>query len=126
MIRRKGIGKYLPVLVIGATLLGSGLLLSQPAPAQDADAGAKGKSQTLEGIVSDSVCGAKHTMADAAKCTHECARHGFYALVVGDKVYKLNGKTNGIEKLEGAKAKVSGTVDNARMSIRVRSVAVGS
>jgi hypothetical protein len=91
---------------------------------------AAGKSQTLTGEVSDAMCGAKHEMpGKAADCTRACVKHGSkYALVVGDKVYTLEtsdkaalGKLN---DLAGAKAKVTGEVDGA--TITVKSVAAGS
>ena len=116
-------------LVMGGVLLASGALFSRTSlAAQEAGQGAQGGSQrgqTLEGVVSDSMCGAKHKMADAAKCTAGCVSHGGgYALVVGDKVYKLEGKTEGLDKLAGAKAKVTGTVSGD--TITVQSVAAAS
>ena len=130
MVNREEIGKYLSVLVMGGVLLASGTLLSRTSLAQEAAPGAQGgarRGQTLEGVVSDDMCGAKHKMADAAKCTAGCVAHGGgYALVVGDKVYKLTGKTDGLDKLAGAKAKVTGRVDADTNTITVRSVEAGS
>ncbi|OFV95130.1 MAG: hypothetical protein A3F68_10690 [Acidobacteria bacterium RIFCSPLOWO2_12_FULL_54_10] len=77
--------------------------------------------QTLEGTVTDASCGMKHKMADAKACTLACAKNGGYALVVGDKVYKLEGKEADIAKLAGEKAKVTGTVDG--MTVKVSSIA---
>ena len=91
---------------------------------------AAGKSQTLTGEVSDSMCGAKHEMpGNPAECTRSCVKHGAqYALVVGDKVYTLetSDKTAlaALDKLAGAKAKVTGTVEGT--TITVKSVAAGS
>lgn len=91
---------------------------------------AAGKTQTLTGEVSDTMCGAKHEMpGKAADCTRACMQHGSkYALVVGGKVYTLEtsdkaalGKLN---DLAGAKAKVTGEVDGT--TITVKSVAAGS
>jgi len=76
---------------------------------------AAAKSQTFTGEVSDSMCGAKHAMAgDNAACTRACVKKGSnYALVVGDKVYTLKttdqAALSELDKLAGAKAKVSGT-----------------
>ena len=73
------------------------------------------KSQTFTGEVSDSMCGVKHAMAgDNAACTRACVKKGSnYALVVGDKVYTLKttdqAALSELDKLAGAKAKVSGT-----------------
>jgi hypothetical protein len=90
---------------------------------------AAGKSQTLTGEVSDSMCGAKHMMeGSSAECARACVRKGSkYALVVADKVYTLetSDKTvlGQLDKLAGDQAKVTGTV-NAD-AIAVKSVAPG-
>ena len=91
---------------------------------------AAGKSQTLTGEVSDSMCGAKHEMpGKAADCTRACVKHGSnYALVVGDKVYTLQTSDqttlDTLDKLAGAKAKVTGEVDGT--TVNVKSVKAGS
>ncbi|MGO9404557.1 MAG: hypothetical protein ACLPVW_13935 [Terriglobales bacterium] len=90
---------------------------------------AAGKRQTLNGVVSDAMCGAKHQMPDAAACTRGCVSHGSkYALVVGDKVYTLETSDKAalakLYDLAGAKAKVTGEVDGT--TITVNSVAAGS
>ena len=105
--------KYLSVLVMGGAMLlaGGSLLLAQQ--------GQGGRGQTLTGVVTDSMCGATHKMPDAVKCTLGCTSHGAgFALLVGDKVYTLEGKTEGIEKLAGAKAKVTGRVDGDKITVR--------
>lgn len=90
---------------------------------------AAGKSQTLTGEVSDSMCGAKHEMpGKAADCTRACVKHGStYALVVGDKVYTLQTSDQAtldtLDKLAGAKAKVTGEVDGT--TVTVKSVTAG-
>jgi hypothetical protein len=69
---------------------------------------------TLTGIVSDSMCGAKHMAKDksAADCTRECVKSGSdYALVVKDKVYTLHGDKAQIDKLAGERATVKGKVN---------------
>ncbi len=91
---------------------------------------AAGKSQTLTGEVSDAMCGAKHEMpGKAADCTRGCVKHGSsYALVVGDKVYTLQTTDQAaltmLDKLAGAKAKVTGDIDGT--TINVKSVKAGS
>jgi hypothetical protein len=77
------------------------------------------KQQTLTGTVSDAMCGAKHQMGNAAECTRACVGHGSkYALVVGDKVYTLEGgdKTQ-LDKLAGEKATVKGTVNGDTVTV---------
>ena len=71
------------------------------------------KAETFTGEVSDSMCGAKHGMADKAACTRACVKKGSsYALVVGDKVYTLQAdeaNKGKLDKLAGEQAKVTGT-----------------
>jgi hypothetical protein len=86
------------------------------------------KPQTLTGDVSDAMCGTKH-MGSAADCTRGCVNKGSkYALVVGDKVYTLDtddkAALDSLNKLAGAKAKVTGTVSGD--TIKVASVAAAS
>ncbi len=96
-------------------LLSAGLALAQ--------------STTLQGIVSDQMCGAHHMMAgvSAQKCTRECVGMGSsYALVVGTKVYTLQGDAQ-VKKqlyaLAGAPAVVKGTLSG--MTMQVTSVGPG-
>ncbi len=88
---------------------------------------AQGKPTTLTGTVTDAMCGAKHTMMKDTpdkKCTLECVKMGSkYGLIVGDKVYDLDGKEGDLEKFAGAKAKVSGTLDGN--TVKVKSVTAG-
>src|SRR5919206_4570381 len=95
----------------------SALLLVLGVAASQASAGDKKDSgkQTMTGVVSDSMCGAKHMMegGDAA-CTRACVGKGSkYALVVGDKVYTLETSDKAalatLDKQAGAKATVTGT-----------------
>lgn len=70
-------------------------------------------NQTLTGTVSDDMCGKTHMAKDksAADCTRECVNMGAgYALVVGDKVYKLKGASDQLNKLAGSKVTVTGDV----------------
>ncbi len=97
------------------------------APGLAGDKKAAGKEQSLTGVVSDSMCGAKHMMAGSdAECTRACVAKGSkYALVVGDKVYTLDTSDKAaldqLDKLAGQKAKVSGTVSGD--TVKVSSVA---
>jgi len=94
--------RNLTLLWLIALLLGTSL--AQPANTHS--------KQTLTGIVSDAMCGAKHMMEGSpAECTRACVKQGSnYALVVGDKVYTLSGHSEELDKLAGQKATVTGTV----------------
>ena len=112
-VRQLGMWFACAVLVVGLNLA--------PAFAGDKKDGGK---QTLTGEVSDAMCGAKHMMEGSkADCTKACVGKGSkYALVVGDKVYTLEGGDSAaLSKLAGEKAKVTGTVKGD--TIQVASVA---
>ena len=87
------------------------------------------KAQTFKGQVSDTMCGAKHAMPDAAACTRGCVKKsGNYALVVGEKVYTLNtsdkATLDALDKLAGQEAEVKGTANGD--AINVSSVKPGA
>ncbi len=69
-------------------------------------------NQTFTGTVSDTMCGARHTMMPGkpdAECVRECVKAGSdYALVVGNKVYTLKGDKAALDKFAGRKATVHG------------------
>jgi hypothetical protein len=113
--RVHGVGMWL-----ACALLATGLSATSALAADKKDGG----KQTLTGEVSDAMCGAKHMMEGGkAACTKACVDKGSkYALVVGDKVYTLEGgDTAALSKLAGEKAKVTGTVKGD--TIQVSSIA---
>jgi hypothetical protein len=70
-------------------------------------------SKTLTGTVSDAMCGARHMEKDksAVECTRECVNKGTkYALVVGKKVYTLDGHEAELDKLAGERATAKGSM----------------
>jgi hypothetical protein len=82
----------------------------------------------LTGVVSDSMCGAKHmaTGKTAAQCTRECVKTGMdYALVVGKKVYVLKGDKTEIDKLAGKRATVRGSVSGNTVTVESIAAAKG-
>lgn len=96
---------FLALLIIG------GILLVAAPMAQ---------AETWTGDVSDLMCGVKHKMAgkSATECATMCIQKGSkYSLVVGSKVYELTGKTEGLDKLAGQKATVSGTVNGDKIEV---------
>ena len=85
--------------------------VSTPATSKPAETSSAPK--TLTGTVSDAMCGAHHMEKDksAAECTRECVKKGTkYALVVGKKVYTLDGHEAELDKLAGERATVKGSV----------------
>jgi hypothetical protein len=76
-------------------------------------------STTLTGIVSDAMGGAHHMPKDksAAECTRICVKQGTkYALVVGKKVYTLEGHEAELDKVAGTKATVKGKVSGETLT----------
>src|SRR5229473_1262296 len=79
----------------------------------------QGKQTTLTGKVSDAACGAEHKMKNmsAADCARACAKKAGYALVVGDKVYKLKGHDEDFDKYAAENVTVKGTLDGDTMTV---------
>lgn len=77
-----------------------------------------GDQKTLTGVVSDSMCGAKHASANSAECARKCAASGSgYALVVGDQVYKLQGAKDELTKYAGESVTVTGDVEGDTVKV---------
>jgi len=88
-------------------------IFGQSSRSQNSNQGAAA-IKTLTGVVSDSMCGAKHMAKNEtpAECTRECVKTGSdYALVVGTKVFVLKGHQADIDKLAGKRATVNGSVN---------------
>jgi hypothetical protein len=83
-----------PVVTLGLALAEFLVALASP------QTNLKKKQVTLTGTVTESMCGAKHMRSgDDAKCVRTCVKNGsHYALVVNQKVYPLNGRS---EELDG-------------------------
>ena len=89
---------------------------AQPSPV----AAQQSKTQTLTGVVSDSACGATHTMKNmsAADCARMCVKAGQkYALVVGSDIYALQGHEAELDKVAGANVTVKGSVTGKTVNV---------
>jgi len=77
--------------------------------------------QTLTGIVTDNMCGKKHTMMPGkpdSECIRACVKAGSkYALLVGDKVYVLKGDAKQLDSFAGKKIKVSGEMSGTTITL---------
>src|SRR6266496_682333 len=85
-------------LIFSTILVAAQMEMPSSPPGNSKSAGTK----TLTGIVSDSICGAHHMAKDksSAECTRMCVQQGQkYALVVGAKVYTLDGHEPDLDKL---------------------------
>jgi len=80
----------------------------------------RASANSFIGLVSDSTCGPRHKLPDksAEECTRTCQRAGAsFALVAGEKVYKLKGDSNDVAVLAGQKAKVTGTLQGDTITV---------
>ena len=80
---------------------------------------------SLQGVVTDNMCMSKHTMMPGkpdSDCVRACVKAGSkYALLVGDKVYKVEDTADQLDKFAGRKAKVTGDLSGDT----IRAVTVG-
>jgi hypothetical protein len=101
------------LIAIVLVTLGAGLILASaqvtPSPRQSEPSGG---SQTFSGVISDSVCKAKHDTRmgqSAAGCTKVCLRKGAkFALVDGDRVFFLRGATEYLDRYAGQRVMILG------------------
>jgi hypothetical protein len=114
------------VLALGLATVGVSAVLafaegqgSQGGPAEKSQAGAP--PQTFSGVLTDSMCGAKHGKVinqSAAGCTKMCLKNGgSFALVDGDKVYRLQGNDEYLDRLAGERVTVSGTLSGDTIQV---------
>jgi hypothetical protein len=113
MKTRRAVVKTLAFFTFSTMLMAAQMQMSVSTPGTSKPAEASAASKTLIGTVSDSMCGAHHMEKDksATECTRECVKKGTkYALVVGEKVYTLDGHEAELDKLAGERATVKGSV----------------
>ena len=100
-------------------VVATAVLLAIAALAQ-APGGESGQEKTLMGVVSDNMCGATHMLKDksAAECTRLCVKQGQkYALVVGQKVYTLEGHEQELDKMAGQNVTVTGKLTGETVAV---------
>jgi hypothetical protein len=76
-------------------------------------------AKTVTGVVSDSMCGAKHATAsdDAAACVKKCEAGGSKLVVIaGGKVYNTDDQDK-LKGFEGQQVKISGDVKGDSLTI---------
>jgi hypothetical protein len=79
-----------------------------------------GAEKSFRGVISDSMCGAKHATAsdDAAACVAKCVKGGSkYVLVSHGKVYQLDPQDKVSADLAGRNAKVTGTLNGETITV---------
>ncbi|MGC1372440.1 MAG: hypothetical protein WA824_09920 [Candidatus Sulfotelmatobacter sp.] len=80
-----------------------------------------GPTQSFDGVITDTHCGAKHTPAiaeSAADCTLACVHSGEqFALVDGDKMYVLKGQPKLLKRGAGERVTLRGTLSGNTISV---------
>ncbi len=77
-------------------------------------------ASTIDGLVSDTMCGKKHMLSGKtdAECIQECLKgKASYALVAGDKVYTLAGKPQAITPFAGKHVHIEGAVNGTMITV---------
>ena len=86
---------------------------------------AASSTQTFKGVITDSMCGADHTMMHVtpdSKCVLECVKAGSkYALLVGKNVYVLSDQKSPAA-FAAQTVKVTGVLDAKTRVIEVQSI----
>ncbi len=89
------------------------------------------KPQTFTGVITDTMCGAKHTMGITPddKCVRECVKldpkKTKYALPVGDQIYVLSDQETP-EKFAAQKVTVTGTLFEKTKVLKVDKIEAAS
>jgi hypothetical protein len=81
---------------------------------------ANAATQSVDGVISDSMCGKTHMMPGKpdAKCVEECAKAGSsYVLVAGNKIYTLAGKPQTIAPFAGKHVHIVGDLNKNVLTI---------
>ncbi len=77
---------------------------------------------TFTGVITDTMCASDHKamkVSPDARCVRECVKHGSkYALLAGDKVYRLSDQQTP-DQFAGEKVKVTGTLNPKTNIIQV-------
>jgi hypothetical protein len=84
-------------------------------------------SSSMNGWISDSMCGAKHVGSGAA-CVKKCIDGGMQPVFVSEKdkaVLKID-NPDAVKDFYGSKVKVTGTVDSSAKSVHIDSVAAAN
>jgi hypothetical protein len=113
MKTRRTVVNSIAFLTFSALIMVAQMQMPASTPGTSKPAEGSSAPKTLTGTVSDSMCGAQHMEKDktAAECTRECVKKGTkYALVVGKKVYTLDGHEAELDKLAGERATVKGSM----------------
>jgi len=97
-----------------------GPAVGEPTPAQSGSSSA-GPTQSYEGMLTDTHCGAKHSAAigkAAADCARVCVHGGErFALVDGDNVYVLEGDLESLKRMAGRRVRIAGSLNGNTIAV---------
>ena len=109
------------VLVYSMTMTGDARPAAVRPQAEDTVRSSSLPVENYEGIVTDTHCGAKHSAAvglSAADCTRACVHSGeTFALVDGEKTYRLKGEEAALKRVSGQRVKLAGTLTDNTISV---------
>jgi hypothetical protein len=109
------------VLVYSMTMTGAARPAVVRPQAEDTVRSSSLPVENYEGIVTDTHCGAKHSAAvglSAADCTRACVHSGeTFALVDGEKTYRLKGEEAALKRVSGQRVKLAGTLTDNTISV---------
>ena len=77
-------------------------------------------SKSIDGIITDAMCGKKHMMPGKtdAECVQECVKSGSsFALVADDKVYTLTAKPETIARFAGKHVHIEGNLKDNTITV---------
>ena len=117
MNRKRTIATLALAITFSAVLVAAQMQMSDKSAEKQTSTATK----TLTGVVTDSMCGAHHMEKDKtpAECTRMCVKQGQkYGLLVGQKVYTLEGHEDDLDKLAGKKAIVKGNVTGETVAVQ--------
>ena len=112
-MKTRTVVKTIAFLTLSTMLMAAQMQMPASTPGTSKPDKSSAVPKTLTGTVSDSMCGAHHMEKgkSAAECTRDCVKKGTkYALVVGKKVYTLDGHEAELDKLAGERATVKGSL----------------
>jgi hypothetical protein len=116
----RSVVSFVLVMLIAILGLMPGVDAAKPAGGR-AQSSTAMQTQSYEGMIADTHCGAKHSAAiglAAADCTRVCVHGGEqFALVDGDSVYVLEGELDAIKKVAGQRVRIVGTVNGNTISV---------
>jgi len=122
LVSRSAIALVLMMLIAILRLGGAKAEGAKPLAGQAPSSSASAvQTQSYEGVVTDTHCGAKHSAAigkAAADCTRICIHGGEqFALVDGDSVYVLQGDLAALKKVAGQRVRIVGTLNGSKISV---------